>query len=192
MYQISADGGTPQSLVVDSYENSQPSFSHDGNWIYFASDRSGTNEVWKVAAGGGQPVRVTSHGGMMPLEARDGRFLYSSTVANNSGSTGIWRTPTRGGEDSLILNQPLYPGPLGTGFFWTLSNAGIYFIDNSNSRPNLKLLDLSTGRATLVAVLDKPPYCCNPALAVSPDGRTLLYSQSDSLTHEIMLVENFH
>jgi len=192
VYLINADGGTPQSLVVDSSDNSQPSFSHDGNWIYFASDRSGSYEVWKVAAGGGQPVKVTSHGGRMPLEARDGRFLYSNTASSNSGLTGIWRIPTRGGGDTLMLNQRLYPGPLGADFFWTVADAGIYFIDNSNSRPNLKLFDPSTGRATLVAVLDKPPCCCNPALAVSPDGRTLLYSQSDNLTHEIMLVENFH
>jgi len=39
--------------------------------------------------------------------------------------------------------------------------------------------------------LDKPPYCGNPALAVSPDGHTLLYSQVDNFTRDIMLVENF-
>src|SRR5206468_2977608 len=132
-------------------------------------------------------------GGHMPIEAMDGRFLYyTKGSSGNSESAALWRMPVGGGEDTLVLNQPLYPGPLTPDFFWAVSDAGIYFIDNSNSRPTLKLLDPVTARVTTVAVLDRPPFCCNPALAVSPDGRTLLYSQDDNLTHDIMLVENFH
>src|SRR3989442_8618658 len=38
VYLISADGGAPQPLVVDSFANSEPSFSRDGHSIYFVSD----------------------------------------------------------------------------------------------------------------------------------------------------------
>ena len=36
-------------------------WSHDGKWIYFASDRGGgqTEQIWKVPAGGGEPIQVT-------------------------------------------------------------------------------------------------------------------------------------
>ena len=100
--------------------------------------------------------------------------------------------PVAGGEDTRVLTQALYPGPLGQDFFWTVSDAGIYFIDDSNPHPNLKLFDPATRHTTTVAALEKPPYCCNPSLAVSPDGHKLLYTQVDNFTRDIMLVENFH
>jgi eukaryotic-like serine/threonine-protein kinase len=194
IYLISADGGAPQALVVDSSANSEPSFSHDGQWIYFFSDRSGTDEIWKMAVSGGQPVKITLHGGHMPLESPDGKFLYHTKAPSgeaHSSEVGLWQTPVNG-EDVHVLNQAMYSNDFGSDFFWTVSNAGIYFIDDSNPGPNLKLFDPSTGRTTTVAVLDKPPFCCNPTLAVSPDGHTLLYSQHDTFTRDIMLVENFH
>ena len=40
------------------------------------SDCSGTDEVWKVPVTGGAVTKVTSHGGRMPVEAPDGKFLY--------------------------------------------------------------------------------------------------------------------
>ena len=195
IYLISADGGAPQPLVVESSASSQPSFSHDGQWIYFFSDRSGTDEIWKVAVTGGQPIKITSHGGHMPLESPDGKFLYHAKVPlgeTQSAGVGVWRMPVAGGDDAQILSQAFYPGELGPDFFWTISNAGIYFIDDSNPGPHLKLFDPSTRHTSTVAALEKPPYCCNPALAVSPDGRTLLYSQHDTFTRDIMLVEHFH
>ena len=76
-------------------------------------------------------------------------------------------------------------------FFWTVGDVGIYFIDDTTPHPNLKLLDFATGRTRIVTALDNPPFCCDPALSVSPDGHTVLYSQVDNSTHDIMLVENF-
>ena len=40
-----------------------PSWSRDGKWIYFASDRSGEYQVWKMPAGGGEAVQLTRKGG---------------------------------------------------------------------------------------------------------------------------------
>jgi Tol biopolymer transport system component len=194
VYLIGADGGAPEPLVVDSSANSEPSFSHDGQWIYFYSDRSGGDEVWKVPVAGGQPSKVTSHGGRMPVESPDGKFLYHIKVRSsetNSSEVGLWRMAVTGSDAVQILSQSLYSSNLGPDFFWTVSNAGISFLDDSNPSPKLKLFDPSTGRTATVAALKKPPFCCNPTLAVSPDGHALLYSQHDTFTRDIMLVEHF-
>jgi serine/threonine protein kinase/Tol biopolymer transport system component len=192
VYLINAGGGIPQPLVVDSSTNAQPSFSHDGQWVYFASDRSGTDEIWKIAITGGQPVRVTTNGGRMPLESIDGKFVYhtKTPLVQAPESAGLWKIPVSGGEDTRVISERLYEGDM-TDFFWTVTTFGIYFIDNSSPHPKLKLFDPATGRTTVVMSLDKPPYCCNPALAVSPDGRSLLYDALDNYTRDIMLVENF-
>ena len=187
VYLISADGGVPQPLVVDSFVNDEPSFSHDGRWVYFTSDRSGTAEIWKVPAAGGEPVKVTSRGGHRPIEGTDGKFLYYIRFGETASAdvAGVWRIPVEGGETTLVLRQGINE------FFWTVSNAGIYFIEDNSAGRSLKLLDPATGHTKTVIPLEKPPYCCNPNLSVSPDGRTILYSQIDAYSHDVMLAENF-
>ena len=189
VYLISAEGGAPLSFVVDSSANAQPSFSRDSHWLYFTSDRSGTDEIWKVSVSGGQPVRVTAHGGRMPMEGPDGFLYYNRTPIGQAPSSelnGIWRMPVTGGEETRVLHQEIGE------FFWTVSNAGIHFLDRDGVRLNLLLFEPQSGHMTTVTALERPPFCCNPDLAVSPDGRAILYSQIDSFARDIMLVENFH
>jgi dipeptidyl aminopeptidase/acylaminoacyl peptidase len=59
VYVIRASGGKPIRLTTDPAEDDAPSWSRDGNWIYFASQRTDQYEVWKVPAAGGEAVRVT-------------------------------------------------------------------------------------------------------------------------------------
>jgi hypothetical protein len=40
-------------------------------------------------------------------------------------------------------------------------------------------------------MLDGRPVPYEPGMAVSPDGRSLLYTQEDERSSDIMLVENF-
>jgi Tol biopolymer transport system component len=187
VYLISSEGGAAKPLVVDSHFNAEPSFSHDGHWIYFVSDRTGRHEIWKIARDGGPPVQVTYHGGNMPLESADGKFLYYTKALgdypSSTDTAGLWRAPVAEGKE-----EPVAPGVLE--FNWTTARAGIYFIDGG-TKPTLKLIDPSNGRTTTITTLPNQPDCCNPALSASSDGRSILYNQVDNESTEIMLVENF-
>ena len=44
IYVVAASGGRPVALTDASSLNAIPSWSHDGKWIYFCSDRGGTRE----------------------------------------------------------------------------------------------------------------------------------------------------
>jgi hypothetical protein len=79
---------------------------------------------------------------------------------------------------------------------------GIYFVTAENpTRPVIEFFDFATGKATEVAALEKPIPLFgrlpsgvtefNAGLAVSPDGRWILYTQLDQGGSDIMLVENF-
>jgi Tol biopolymer transport system component len=191
VYLISADGGAPRPLVVDSHLNATPSFAHDGQWIYFLSDRTGQYQVWKVRTGGEELTQVTFHGGFLPMESTDGKFLYyikdSENHSENPPSKGhLWRMPVAGGEERLFIPDPIYD------VYWAVSPGGVYFIDlDVMPTPRLRFFDALTGRTTTVTTLDKQPSCCGQQLAVSPDGRSILYGQVDSETTDIMLIENF-
>ena len=92
---IKVGGGKPDGIVVDGHINAFPSYSRNGRWIYFVSDRTGEYQIWKVDQRGNSPVQVTAHGGWFPTESFNGRFLYyvksPFPASTGSASYGEWR-----------------------------------------------------------------------------------------------------
>jgi Tol biopolymer transport system component len=66
--------GSIRNLTKEASAEVVPSWSRDGHWVYFASDRTGDWQVWKIAGTGGTAVQVTRHGGFAALESLDGNF----------------------------------------------------------------------------------------------------------------------
>ena len=73
---------------------------------------------------------------------------------------------------------------------WWPFGSGIYFIADVGSKQAIEFLDLPSGKIHQVYTLEKPPAPWN-GLAVSPDGKWLLFSQLDAISSDLMLVENF-
>src|SRR4029077_12822506 len=113
----------------------------------------------------------------------DGRFLY---YAKGLTVPGLWRIPTNGGEEVEVINS-LEAGHWG---YWAVVENGIYYLDTT-AKPGIASLALNTSRTTRVFDLENRPARQAPGLAVSPDKKTILYTQLDALGRDIMLVENF-
>jgi eukaryotic-like serine/threonine-protein kinase len=184
IYIVDSEGGKPRRLTEDGTDEVRPSWSRDGNWIYFGSNRTGDWQLWKTPAEGrGQPVQVTREGGREGFESSDGRFVY---YTKGFGITGIWKIPVTGGEETAVVNEALQG-------LWALLDKGIYFVNPQGvPRPTIEFFNFATNRSTRVAEVQKDLQLVYPSLAVSPDGRALLYVQADSLESDIMVVENFH
>ncbi|KQQ87286.1 S9 family peptidase [Massilia sp. Leaf139] len=56
--------GAPKALAQHDSSSSDPEWSPSGDAIYFLSTRSGSSQVWRQAAGGGEPTQVTN----LPLD----------------------------------------------------------------------------------------------------------------------------
>jgi Tol biopolymer transport system component len=171
-----------------------PSWSRDGRWIYFMSMRSGEQQIWKVPADTGESpstpaVQVTHGGGIDAFESADGRHLY---YAKGRGKTGLWRKALAvpNGREELVLEPLQYWG------WWALAPQGIYFLEEPElprlAKVRLKFFDLASKRITELATLEKPVNRTTPSICLSPDGRHLVYTQTDRDGSDIMLVENFH
>jgi Tol biopolymer transport system component len=172
-------------LTEDPAADAVPSWSRDGRWIYFASNRTGEFQVWKMPAEGGEAMQVTKLGGYVAFESPDGAYLYYAKWIGYV--PGLWRVPVEGGEEAPVLEG----GPATWGL-WGLAEKGIYFYETEGETPGaIKLFDPATRRVRRVAVLDPPPLLRRSSLAISPDGRWLLYVEDGRDETDLVLVENF-
>ncbi len=73
--------GKVQQLTNDGALALSPAWSPDSRFIYFASSRGGTMNIWKIAAGGGEPQQITSgQGDDAELDlSSDGKKIIFST-----------------------------------------------------------------------------------------------------------------
>jgi len=184
---VSADRGQVRRLATgaESSDESVPAWSRNGRWIYFSSNRNGSNEVWKMPSTGGQAVQVTRHGGFSAQEAPDGRFLYYAKrwdYPGPSSSNEIWRVPVEGGDETLVV-----PGIKSYRTF-AVGRRGVYYVSGASGHDSIRVHDLATGKSRLLVELSRPTAA---GLSLSPDERYLLYSQTDDEGSELMLADNF-
>jgi eukaryotic-like serine/threonine-protein kinase len=194
VYVVAARGGAPVRLTDHPADDLVPTWSRDGQWIYFGSTRSGIYEIWKMSARGGAAVQVTQHGGTYAKESMDGKYIYYGRV---NPVTGLWRVPVAGGEEVEV-----FPRLASYGNFAVASD-GIYFEERLPGNPlghtpdftpftrqeaAIDFLSFATGKVNRVMTLDRH---AGHGFDVSPDQRTLLFAQMDDFTEDLMLVENF-
>jgi Tol biopolymer transport system component len=178
VYVVDASGGAPKRLTDNPADDAAPSFSRDGKRIYFSSMRTGRWEVWKTTTEGGQPVQVTRNGGFCPFESADGQVVY---YQRTQGPSDVWAIPVQGGNETRVVES------VGQRQFAVRAD-GIYCLRIVNGAQRLQFFDFATKATKDVATL---PSAGGLALAVSPDGRYVLYSQQDEVGSDLMLVENF-
>ena len=124
VFIVSASGGTPLSLTSGPANDARPTWSRDGRWVYFASDRGGgVSNIWKVASSGGPATQVTRNGGVFALESPDGKWLYFTA----QGGT-IRRMPLEGGQE---IDYVRGLGDVGFARNWgafSLAETGMYYL----------------------------------------------------------------
>jgi Tol biopolymer transport system component len=177
IFIIRAIGGPSQRLTRDPSEDTLPCFSRDGKWIYFNSNRSGWHQIWRMPAAGGEAQQITQKGANTALPSIDGETLYYSR------SLILYAVPVAGGDEKKVVD-------LGHNRVFAVTGHGIYYIGRrrSDGRYELCLLDPSTSKNRVIAVLDGPIV---QGLTVSPDGKTILYNRGKDSQSDLMLVENF-
>jgi Tol biopolymer transport system component/DNA-binding winged helix-turn-helix (wHTH) protein len=191
IFVVRADGGAPNRVTTNAAEDVVPSWSHDGHWIYFASNRSGDFQIWKVRAETGETssspaVKVTHQGGFNAFESADAHFLYFN---RSRGKPALLRLSLPDGREEPVLDSLQDWG------WWATAPQGIFFLNmggsESDSRLRLMFFDPVARRTQEVAKMHKPVTQGNAVLTASPDGRYLAYTQIDQDGSDVMLIENF-
>lgn len=182
IYVISANGGVPQRLTTNPAEDKWPDWSHDGKWIYFSSTRSGQEEIWKMPSSGGDAVQITRNFGDMPQESTDGRLLFY--MKGWPVAASVWRASVDGTQEARVVDSVDGDGE------WAVGKDGVYFVTppDKMGHSDICIYEFPTGQIRRILTVQRP---VGNHIAVSPDGRTIIYPQSDESGSVLMLVENF-
>ncbi len=188
IFVISASGGEPFRLTTHPTDDQVPSWSGDRKWVYFGSARTGRFEIWKAPAGGGELVQVTTNGGRFALEDPAGEFVYY-VKALDDREAALWKMPAGGGEESKVLDSVF-------GRNFALALGGIYFMQAPDEHEpdgaySIRFVNLADGRVEIIARLPSNTVQSTQGLDVSPDGQSILYSQVDDISSDLMLIEGF-
>ena len=198
--------GTPHRLTAPGFEPFEyaPAWSPDGRWIAFTSwDDAEGGHLWKIAATGGEPERLTvvpgeyvhpdwSHDGSEIVVARgSGASFRSSTMVHNPWYD-IVVVPASGGE-AEVVTKAIFPE--GYNFF-TASRTqivrpvfgfdGRIFYFEVTSLADAR--DSRAQRTTLVSVrrdggdrLEHLTFPYADEVVPSPDGKWVAFNEGDNI-----------
>jgi Tol biopolymer transport system component/DNA-binding winged helix-turn-helix (wHTH) protein len=182
IYVVDAEGRNLRAVTGGDWENEVPSWSRDGASIYFASNRTGSWQVWKRKVATGEERQVTRNGGHAAFESYDAKVLYFSKF----DGAGIWSIPVAGGAEQRVTDA-LHRGYWG---HFTVTDGGIYLLDaEATPRPTVMYYSFQTKRLTPVFQIPEHPLPWVSNLSASGDGRTLLFAQQIPKS-SIMMVDN--
>jgi Tol biopolymer transport system component len=184
IWAIDADGGTPRQITRDEGDQFIPTWSRDGQWIYYSWAQGAVRDIWRTPAAGGAKQRITSDGvGFAGEESPDGKSLLYVPVPK---------------DQSLLLAVPLTGGAAhqvlacvdGTAF--AVGAESLYYVACGSGEAAVHGMNWATGDDRLLGTLEKYDRGGIPSsFSVSPDGSTVLYQRTVRFDMDLMLIENF-
>jgi Tol biopolymer transport system component/predicted Ser/Thr protein kinase len=165
-----APGGPPMQFISSAREQDSPQFSPDGKRIVFASDRSGSYEIWVCDNEGRDPVQLTFGGPLSgtPRWSPDGRQIAFDS--RPQGHSGIYVISADGGQPHLMTSETsedVVPS-------WSRDGKWIYFNSNRGGDSQIWKVPAQGGQA--VQVTRKGGFEAFESL----DGKFLYYGKRDT------------
>lgn len=177
IFVIDVANGVHRRLTQHPGDDIVPSWSRDGEWVYFASNRTGRYEVWKAPAEGGEAVQITRRGGFHARESIDGGVLF---YAKSITETSLWQVPVNGGEEEKVLDS------LGEWSNFTPVERGVfYFAPPVERRTTLFFYEFATRQSRRVYEVDA---ALNAGVTANREGTVVIFSQPEPPQSDLMVL----
>jgi hypothetical protein len=113
IYTIPVEGGEEKRLTTAKGLDDGPDYSHDGQYIYFNSERTGPSErmqIWRMKTDGGEQTQITSdeYNNWFPHPSPDGKWIvflsYEKDVKGHPANKDVTLRlmPVGGGEIQVL------------------------------------------------------------------------------------------
>ena len=177
IWVVDVAGGEPRQLENWPGNETLPVWSSDGTTIYFMADRDARlNDVWKVPAAGGEPVRVTKQGSFNGIAGRRGRPEILGTIVNANGVYAVVRVKADGSVANIWDKSNAFPGDL------TPSGDSLVIASGNKGAGGFSFLMIAASGAGQGRLLLKPG---EGYIGMSDDGTQILYTIPSGATTDI-------
>lgn len=111
IYLQSTTGSTITQITDDPGDDVMPTFSPDGKYVAFASNRSGNWNIYYVPVAGGRPVQLTfdNEHELHPSWSPDGKLLAYCRYGRQSGRWEIWTVDIENPSVRSFLVYGMFP-----------------------------------------------------------------------------------
>jgi Tol biopolymer transport system component len=115
IWTIAADGGVPRQVTTDQGSQNVPTWSRDGDWIYYSWEQNKSRDTWRIRPADGRKQRLTPAGSRLDAhESPDGkRLIYGGP------NRSLFEVPLAGGPPHQIV--ACVDG-------WTTASTGLYYV----------------------------------------------------------------
>jgi eukaryotic-like serine/threonine-protein kinase len=182
VWTIDAGGGAPRRFTTYPGDDNLPSWSRDGRFLYWISDRAGVRSIWRAPLAGGPEQRVTESQGGRSYESEDGQTLFFTRVLLDRSP--LLAVSLAGGPERTVVDCVNNGG-------FALRARVLYHVGCvaplfAREAP-LYRLDLATHRDQLLGSLEG----LDRGFTIAPDGQSILYTRVQGEGSDLMLIENF-
>ena len=179
LWRMNLDGSDQRQLSNGAGGEQNPQFSPDGRWLVYRT-ALGRPTVWKMPAGGGDAVQLTSKTSYGPVVSPDGK-LVAYVYRDDGGPFRLAVAPLDGGEPVRTFALPAtYERPLR----WTPDGRAVAYLDAPDGVSNIlaQPLDGATPLPLTSFTADRIL-----GFAWSPDGKQLALSRGTSRSDVVLI-----
>jgi dipeptidyl aminopeptidase/acylaminoacyl peptidase len=175
IYVVPIAGGTPKLVTTAGDNNDRPRWSKDGK-LFFASDHSGTSQIWRMDADGSNAKQITkfSTGAAGVLPSPDGKtILFTSDVYPSCGADDLCNKKLQEDEKASKVKARLITGLLYRHWAsWQGSTRSHLFAAPADGTG--APVDLTPGNR------DIPPFSLGGPddYSISPDGKEVCFAMN--------------
>ena len=183
--------GSNLKCMTDGSDETDPSFSPDGQWIVYSSVTDGTPKLWKTPTHGGPPVQLTGFYSLRPAISPDGKWLaffyYDEPsrrlkiglIPFGNGKTTAVSAPTRVFEDLIGFSSPI--------LCWSADSQALIYSQLDEGVINLWSRRLNSAPPQKLTSFKEDRLF---SFDLSRDGKRFVYERGHVLS-DLVLMSNF-